>query len=436
MDVYNFVSLAGIFILLVFAWSFSPDKRNINWKVVIWGIAIQVFIAVFIFIVPVGEKVFLIINGVVVKGLDSAMAGTKFLFGRLSLAPGMTGANGETSLGFILAFQALPTIVFFSAMMSILYFCGIMPKIIGLFSRVFTRLMKISGAESLVASSNIFVGVESALTAKPYLGTMTSSELCTVLTCGMATVASNILAVYVFSLKTHFPTIAGHLISASLLSVPAAIVMSKLIMPESEVPVTISGNVKAHYEKENNLFESIINGANSGIKMIFGIAALLLAVLGLVALFDLFLGGIGSKINVFFNCQFDWSLKNILGYIFYPFTLIIGVPVEDAGIISQIIGERTILTEVVAYQDLAGILKEGLLAHPRSAVLATYALCGFAHIASLAIFIGGIVAIVPEKTRILGSLGLRALLGATLACLMTACVAGVFFTGKTLLFSL
>jgi len=249
----------------------------------------------------------------------------------------------------------------------------------------------------------------------------------------MATVASNVLAFYVYSLKNQFPTIAGHLVSASILSAPAALVMSKIILPETQVPKTLGQMIRPHYEKEKNLFEAIINGANAGVRLIVGIVALLLAVLGLVALLDLFLGSLGGKLNSLLGLRLDWTLRGLLGYIFYPFTLILGIPPADAPIIAKIIGERTIVTEVTAYQDLAMVMGKGLLQHPRSAVIATYALCGFAHVASMSIFIGGVSALAPGKTRVLAQIGFRALLAATLACLLTACVAGTFFTQGSIL---
>ena len=430
MDIYNLVSFAGIFVLIGFAWILSADKKNMNWRVIGWGVGLQILIALFIFIVPAGSKLFLAVNDIVVKILDSASAGAKFVFGPLAIPPGQTSETGEESLGFILAFQAFPTIIFFSALIAILYYFGIMSSVIRGFAYVFTKLMRISGAESLVAASNIFVGIESTLTVKPYLSRTTGSEICTILTAGMATVASNVLALYVFSLKAVFPTIAGHLVSASLLSAPAALVMSKIIFPEKERPETLGMNIRPFYEKENSLFEAIINGANAGVKMIVGIVALLIAVLGLVALVDLFLSTLGTRV---LGLEAELSLKVIFGYIFYPFTIILGVPLSDAGIISEIIGERVIVTEVVAYKDLATALEQNLLQHPRSAVITTYALCGFAHLASMAIFVGGVCALAPDRTRNIGKAALRALLAATLACLLTACVAGTFFTKGSIL---
>jgi CNT family concentrative nucleoside transporter len=425
MDIYNLVSFAGIFVLIGFAWILSADKKNMNFKVILWGIGLQLIIGFFIFIVPVGSNLFSFVNNVVIKVLDSASAGAKFVFGPLAIPPGAESETAEKSLGFILAFQAFPTIIFFSALIAILYYFKIMPLVIRAFAYVFTKLMRISGAESLVTASNIFVGIESALTIKPYLARMTPSEFCTILTAGMATVSSNVLALYVFSLEPQFPKIAGHLVSASLLSAPAALVMSKIILPEGLSPETLGVHIKPFYEKDNSLFEAIINGANAGVKMIVGIVALLIAVLGLVALVDIFVSALGTWV---FGLETPLSLKTIFGYLFYPFTIILGVPVADAAQVSKIIGERVIVTEVVAYQDLATALAQNALQYKRSAVITTYALCGFAHLASMAIFVGGVSALAPDKTRNVAAVALSALAAATLACLMTACVAGTFFT--------
>ena len=433
MSGYNFISLFGLFGLCLLAYCFSKARRQINWHVVIWGVGLQFLFAWFLFVFPAGVKFFMFLNDVVVKVMDSSMAGTKFLFGPLALAPGMVAQSGESSVGFILAFQALPTIIFFSSLMGILYYYNIIPKLIKAFAFLFTRLMKISGAESLCSASNIFVGVESVLTVKPYLKDMTKSELCTVLAAGMATVSSNILAVYVFSLRDVFPNIAGHLISASFLSAPAVLAASKMLLPEVDQPKTLGEHINPYVEKDGSLFEAIINGANAGVKLIVGIGALLIAVLGLVALLDQIIAFLGSFINGWFTLNFDWSLKGILGIIFYPFILLLGVPSADAGALAQLIGQRLIVTELTSYQDLSNMIAQGVITSPRSAVVATYALCGFAHVASLAIFIGGVSAIVPQKTAVLAEVGLRALAAATLACLMTACVAGIFFVDGSIL---
>jgi len=433
MDGYNLISFAGIFVLAGIAWVLSANRRNVNWRVLGWGIGLQLLIALFIFVLPAGAKVFLVVNDAVVKVLDSAGEGARFVFGRLALGPGQVSKEGAESLGFMLAFQAFPTIIFFSALIAILYYAGLMPLVIKGFAWVFTRLMRVSGAESLVTASNIFVGVESNLTIKPYLANLTASELCTVLTAGMATVASNVLALYVLTLQKQFPTIAGHLISASLLSAPAALLMSKLLLPENGKPATLGLHVEPYYERDNSLFEAIINGANAGVRMIVGIVALLIAVLGLVALVDLVLSSVGDSLNPMLGTQGRWSLGGLFGYLFYPLTLVLGVPPGDAGVVSRIIGERLIVTEVAAYGDLAAALEHGLLHHARSAVITTYALCGFAHVASMAIFVGSVCALAPQCTKRIGPIAVRALVAATLACLMTACVAGTFFTEGSIL---
>lgn len=428
MGMDNFISFAGIFALVLIAWLFSENRRIFNWRAVGWGIGLQLMLAIFIFRVPAGVKLFIFINDVVVKVLDSATAGARFVFGPLAIPPGQPG-----SLGFMLAFQAFPTIIFFSALIAMLYFVGIMPLLVKAFARVFTKLMRISGAEALVTSSNIFVGVESALIVKPYLLQMTRSELCLLLTAGMATVSSNILALYVFSLREYFPAIAGHLVSASLLSAPAAIVMAKILVPEDGKPVTLGVKVDPYCEKEKTLVEAVISGANSGVTMIVGISALLIAVLGLVSLADIGLQFAGGKVNMGLGWHLDWSLRSLSGYLFYPFTFLLGINPADVGAIAKIIGERLIVTEVVAYQDLAGLLAANSLHSERSAVIAVYALCGFAHLASMAIFVGGTAALAPSRTTDLARVAFRALFAATLACLMTACVVGVFFTDHSIL---
>ncbi len=415
---YPTLSLLGMIGCMLLAWLFSSHKRIINWYVVVWGLVLQFSFAAFIFLIPAGGKIFLAINDLVVEILDCAARGSTFVFGPLAAGPGTDG-----SIGFILAFQALPTIIFFSALISLLYYCRIMPMIIGLFAKLFAALMKISGAEALSASSNIFVGIESSFTVKPHIKSMTKSELCTMLTACMATVSSNVLALYVFILKDSFPTIAGHLVSASILSAPAAIIMSKLILPETEAPETLGKNIQPHYERPDNSFMAIINGAQDGVKVIVGVAALLIAVLGLTALFDLLLGAIHWKL----------SLQMLLGYLAYPFTFLLGVVPADAGAVATLLGEKLILTEVVAYQDMAKMLADNSFTDPRSAVITTYALCGFTHIASVAIFVGGISSLAPSKTKAITQIAWRSLLAATLACLMTGSIAGVFCSGSSLL---
>jgi CNT family concentrative nucleoside transporter len=433
MEVYNLVSFLGIFVIAGFAWLISANRKVVNWRVLVWGIGLQFLFGFFIFVVPVGTKFFLLINRVVVVLLDSATAGTRFVFGRLALPPGTTDAAGETSLGYILAFQGLSTIIFFAALIGALYYLGVMPYFIRLFARVFTKFMRVSGAESLCVSSEIFVGVESSLTIRPHLAEMTPSELTTILTAGMSTIASTVLAVYVFLLQSHIPTIAGHLVSASFLAAPATLVISKLMMPETGIPKTLGVDIKPSYEKDDNLILAIINGSKNGLQLLGGIITLLLAFLGILAMFDLVLGWFGGYLNNWLGWHLDWSLKTFLGYLFYPFMLVTGVPPSDAAAIARVVGERTVATEVVSYQHLAQLMAQNTLQNPRSALIGAYAICGFAHVASLAIFVGGIGALAPSRYRDLSRLGFRALVAATLVGLMTAAVAGTFFTGSSVL---
>ena len=429
MEGYNLVSFAGFFVLLGVAWVLSSNRKLINWRLVMWGTGMQFLFGLFVFVVPLGRQFFWWVNGVVVAVIGAAGAGAEFVFGPLAMAPGTKG-----SIGFFLAFQVLPTIIFFSALMSILYYWRIMPVVIKMFARAFAKSMKVSGAESVSVASNIFVGVESSLTVKPHLDKMTKSELCTILTAGMATVASNIMALYVLFLADVFPAIAGHMISASIISAPAAIVVSKMLLPESETPDTLGVNIEPVYERESNLFEAILNGSQSGVKLIVGIVALLISVLGLVELVDMMLKGSGGYLNGLFGGSVDLSLKSLLAYVFYPFTLIIGIPIDDAWKVAGIIGERIVLTEVVSYQDLAAAVKSGAIQNKRSLAVTAYALCGFAHLASMAIFVGGIAAIAPKQTTKLSQVGLRALLAATMACLLTGAIAGTFYSESSLLF--
>lgn len=428
MDRYNLVSFAGIFVLMMVAWALSADRRRVNARLLVWGVVLQAVFGAFVFLVPVGTRAFLFLSDVVVRVLDAAMEGCRFCFGVLAIPPGQAG-----SVGFILVFQGLAAIVFFASLMAILYYLRVMPFIVKQFARLFTRLMKLSGAESLCAASNIFVGIESATTVLPYLERMTRSEICTVLTAGLATIASSVLGLYVLLIHETFPQIAGHLISASLLSAPAALVMSKLLVPERDEPDTLGRVVDAHCARESNIIEAAVNGATAGGRLVMGVIVMLIAFIGLVALVNLLLGGVSAALHRGLGVSWNLQLENLLAYLFYPFALIIGVPPADAFEVARLLGIRVIMTEIPAYQELGRLIAEGGLEHGRSAVLASYALCGFSHIPSVAIFVGGIAALAPGQTRTLSQVAWRALAAATLACLMTAAVAGAFYGRGSLL---
>jgi len=416
MNVYNLVSLSGLAALMAVAWAFSEDRRRVNWRVIGWGTGLQLLLGGVVFLAPGSQAVFLWSNRVVLRLLDTAQAGQKFLFGNLAEAK---------SVGFVLATQALPIIIFFSALMGLLYYWRVMPVVIRAFAYVFSRLMRVSGGESLCVASNIFVGIESVTAVRPLLERMTRSELCTILTAGMATVASSTMGVYVLFLADPFPSIAGHLVSASIMSAPAALIMSKLLVPESGQPETLGLAVSIGRSPEDTSWiDAVVNGAMAGLRLVAGVCALLIAFLGLVALADCLLGAAtGRTLGV------GLTLTKLLGWVFYPFALCMGVPPGDAGWAGTLLGQRFIMTEVPAYQALGELMRSGRVADPRSAVIVAYALCGFAHVASLAIFVGGTAALAPGRRSDLVSVGPRALLAATLACLMTGAVAGACFHG-------
>lgn len=430
MHIQNLVSFAGLFVLMLTAWLFSANRRVFNWRCVVWGTAIQLAFGAFVFLVPAGARIFLFLSDIVVKILGAATKGAEFCFGPLAIPPGRPG-----HMGFILVTQGLSTIIFFASLMSVLYFLRIMPFLIKLFARFFTRAMNVSGAESLCTASNIFVGIESATTILPYLGRMTGSEICTVLTAGFATIASSVLGAYVLMLQQSFPQIAGHLMSASLLSAPAALVMSKLMLPETGQPETLGRIVEPHYEKPSNIVEAAIQGATAGGKLMLGVIVMLMALVGLVALVNMGLSGVTRLVAWATGMQPNLHLENLLAYVFYPFVLVTGVPPADAFEISRLLGIRAIATEIPAYLRLSELISTGALHDGRSAVLASYALCGFAHIPSVAIFVGGISALAPGQTQTLARVAFRALAAATLACLMTAAVAGTFYGKGALLFA-
>jgi len=413
MDRYNVISIFGLFLCMLLAWACSSNHRRLNLRLIAWGLALQLVMGALIFMVPVSQHVFLRLNDLVLKILEAAQAGQKFVFGSLA---------DSRAVGFVLFTQAFPIIIFFSALMGLLYFWRVMPLIICGFARLFTRLMRVSGAESLCAASNIFVGIESVTAIRPYLPRMTRSEYCTILTAGMATVASSTMGIYVLFLADTFPTIAGHLIAASVMSAPAALVMSKLVVPEEAQPVTLGLDVRMEPPEDAGWIDAIVSGAMAGLKLVGGIVALLVAFLGLLALADLLIGALTGGHH---------SLTTILGYCFYPLALAMGIPAPDAPFAANLLGQRLIMTEVPAYQSLALGIKTGQLTDPRTAVIMAYALCGFAHIASLAIFVGGIVSLAPERRKDIVAVGPRALLAATLACLMTGAVAGIYFNNSS-----
>ena len=423
--IHHAVSLAGFVAFVCIAWLLSANRRKIAWKTMAWGIGLQLLIGLIIFRLPVSHRILLWLNDTVLVLLNASKSGSIFLFGPLAASPGESG-----SVGFILVFQVLPVVIFFAAFTAMLYHLRVLQVFVRLFARLFHRTMRISGAESLSSAANIFVGIESALVVRPYLEKMTRSELLLVLTTGMATVASSVLGVYVAFLTGVFPQIAGHLISASILAIPACVVVSKLLIPENETPETLAAvPPEDESSRSKNLIGAIIQGAMDGLKLAAGISALIIAILGIVALIDKILAAGSSWLGM----SEPLSIVRILGWVFYPFAYLLGVQTSDVPIAAQLLGERVILTEVFSYNHLAQTISSGQITDPRTVVILSYALCGFAHVAAMAIFVGGTAALAPSRRDDLASLGLRALLAATLATLMTGCVAGIFSNGEGVL---
>src|SRR5499433_3441435 len=421
----HLVSALGFVVFASIAWLLSNNRKKVVWKTVGAGLGLQILLGALIFRFPGSHRAFLWMNDAVLALLNASKAGTAFLFGPLAAAPGEQG-----SIGFVLVFQVLPVAIFFSAFTAALYHLRVLQIIVRVFAKIFHRTMGTSGAESLCGAANIFVGVESALVIRPYLAKMTRSELLTTLGTGMATVASSTLGIYVAFLTGYFPQIAGHLLSASIIAIPAVIVTTKLLLPETEQPETLS-HVPAEdpATRSRNLMSAIIEGAMDGVKLAAGISGLLIAMLGLVALVDKILGAASG----WFGMAQPLTLVKILGWVFYPLAALLGIARADISGAARLLGERVILTEVVSYQDLARMVAAGQLSDPRTVVILSYALCGFAHVASVAIFVGGTAALAPARRDDLASLGLRALLAATLATLMTGCIAGIFSNGQGVL---
>lgn len=423
--IHHAVSLVGFTIFAGIAWLLSSNRHKVAWKTILSATALQFLIGLIIFRLPFSQRILLWLNDAVLVLLNASKSGSVFLFGPLAASPGESG-----SIGFILVFQVLPVVIFFAALTSMLYHLRVLQILVRLFARIFHRTMKISGAESLSSAANIFVGIESALVVRPYLEKMTRSELLLILTTGLATVASSTLGVYVAFLTGVFPQIAGHLISASVLTIPASVVVAKLLLPETGTPETLAAvPPEDQSSRSKNLVSAIIQGAMDGLKLTAGISALLIAILGIVALVDRILGAASSWLGM----GEPLSFVRILSWVFYPFAFLLGVQTSDVPIAARLLGERVILTEVFSYNHLAQLVSSGQITDPRTVLILSYALCGFAHVAAMAIFVGGTAALAPTRRDDLASLGLRALLAATLATLMTGCVAGIFSGGEGML---
>lgn len=424
------ISLLGLIVFTAIAYLLSVHKKAVDWKLVGWGLALQFIFALLILKTPWGASFFDAANDAFNALIGYTVEGARFLFGNLVLnnvpagasdgPMGQVAQSGWANTGAYFAFNVLPTIIFFSSLMTLLYHLGVMQAIVKAFAWVMMRTMKISGAESLSTAGNIFLGqTEAPLLVKPFIGTMTKSEMHCIMVGGFGTVAGGVLAAYVGFLVSYFPDIAGHLISASVMAAPACLAISKIMYPETEEPAT-AGSIKIKLDKvDANVIDAAARGASEGLSLALNVGAMLIAFIALVALLN---GLVGWGAGFF---GLDLTIQKVLGWVCAPFAWLMGVPSQDALAVGTLLGEKTALNEFVAYAHLGSMLQEGAGLDPRSVVLATYALCGFANFSSIAIQIGGIGAMAPERRADLSRLGLRAMIAGTLANFMTACVVGI-----------
>ena len=401
----RFIGILGILVLLAIALAMSNNRKAIPWRLVIWGLGLQLIFAIFILKTPIGQPFFGVIDTAINKVLSFSDAGSDFLF--KSFGAGVVEAP---LMNF--AFRLLPTLIFFSSLITVLYHFGIIQFIVKWVARAMQKTMRTSGSETLSVSANIFVGqTEAPLMVRPFVSKMTKSELMAVMVGGFATVAGGIMAMYV-KILADIPGIAGHLMAASIMSAPAALVIAKIIYPETESSDTM-GDLKIVLEKkDDNVMEALSRGATDGMKLAANVGAMLVAFVAMIALVNAILGVMGL------------SLQQILGWIFSPLAWVMGIPWHEAGIMGTLMGEKLVLTELIAYGDLAELRATNSISD-RTAIIASYALCGFANFASVGIQLGGIGGIAPGRRKDLAKLGLKAMFGGALASWITATLAGI-----------
>ena len=429
--------LFGLAVLLGIAVLFSSNRRAVDWRLVGTGVALQILVAGVVLLTPFGAAAFDALSSGFVKLLGFTQQGSALIFGgladsalvgkTLALGAGDTAPEAYKKYGFIFAFQVLPTIIFFASFMSVLYHLGVMQKVVQGMAWGITKLMRVSGAETLSVCANAFIGqTEAPLVIKPYIVGMTRSELLTLMVGGMATIAGGVLGAYVQMLGGGDPVqqalFAKHLLTASIMAAPATLVIAKILVPETEVPQT-RGEVRVPVERTTaNVIDAAASGASDGLRLALNVAAMLLAFTALIALLNAPVGWLGEITGINARIGRELDLSVILGYVLAPLAWVIGVPWTDATDIGALIGTKVVLNEFFAYAQLAGV-KETL--QPQSLLIATYALCGFANFSSIAIQIGGIGGIAPERRADLARFGLKAVLGGSIATLMTATIAGV-----------
>ena len=416
--------LFGLVVLIGLAWLFSNNRKSVDWRLVATGVALQVAFAAVVLLVPGGRDVFDALGHGFVKVLSFVNAGSNFIFG---------GLMDTSKYGFIFAFQVLPTIIFFAALMSVLYHLGVMQAIVRAMAWAITKVMRVSGAETTSVCASVFIGqTEAPLTVRPYISRMTESELITMMIGGMAHIAGGVLAAYVGMLGGGDPEqqayYAKHLLAASIMAAPATMVVAKLLIPETGTPLT-RGTVKMEVEKTtSNIIDAAAAGAGDGLRLALNIGAMLLAFIALIALLNWPLTWIGEVTGLQAMLGKPTDMATLLGYVLAPVAWLIGVPWQDATLVGGLIGQKIVINEFVAYLQLADIVNgkvAGVALTDQGKLIATYALCGFANFSSIAIQIGGIGGLAPDRRQDLARFGLRAVLGGTIATLMTATIAGV-----------
>ena len=402
----EYTGILGVLVLLGISYMLSNNKSLINKNIIFWGLGLQFSFAVIILKTSFGKALFFYFNIFIVKVISFADAGSDFLF--TSFIPGV--GYDQALINF--AFRALPVIIFFSSLIAVSYHLGIIQFVIKKIAFVMEKTMKTSGAETLSISANIFVGqTEAPILIRPYISTMTKSELMAIMVGGFATVAGSVMALYVTWLS-NIPNIAGHLLAASVMSAPAALMVAKIIYPETKSPRTIHSTEIILDSSNNNLMDAIGRGATDGMKLAANVAAMLIAFISMVAMINFILSLLGT------------SMQNVLGLLFKPLAWTMGIPWEEAGIVGTLMGEKIVLTELIAFGDLSDYVNKNTLSE-RSTIIASYALCGFANFGSIGIQLGGIGAMAPDRKSDLSKLVIRAMLGGAIASWLTASIVGI-----------
>ena len=404
----RFVGIIGVIVIIGIAFLLSENKKKINWKLVIAGLGLQIVFAILILKVPVGRTIFEGASSAITKLLDFTKEGTDFLFGPLA------DTNG---IGFVWVVQILPTIIFFSALMGVLYYLGVMQFIVKFIAKFIGKLLGTSGSETLSAVGNIFLGqTEAPLLVKPFVKDMTRSELLAIMVGGMATVAGGVMAGYVA-----MGVNAGHLLAASIMAAPAGLILAKILVPETEESKTKNSTDISVENTASNIVEAAANGASDGLGLALNVAAMLLAFIALLALINFIIGAIGGLFG-FPELSFQW----ILGKLFSPLAFVMGVPTVDISAAGSLLVQKIILNEFVAYSELANLITLDVL-QPKTVMILTYALCGFANFSSIAIQKAGKGGLAPDKKGTIAKLGFKALIGGVLATCLTATIAGILF---------